>query len=159
MTGSATGHELPWDNRWRTSTISELNPGNKPSSRRWVLKRSLLPGVLKARWRATRCCSGCNNCGRSCTKITCWSSTMLGHIMPAKCESTWPSIRSGFCFCHRIHRRWIRSKSCGRRSSNSGDRDGFVVFLNCEPRYKPTYSRSWRRAGKRLWPVVAIAQF
>ena len=30
----ATWHEPPWDYLWRTSTISEPNPGNKPSLRR-----------------------------------------------------------------------------------------------------------------------------
>ena len=29
------------------------------------------PWCLKARWRATRCCSGCNNCDRICTKTMC----------------------------------------------------------------------------------------
>ena len=50
-------------------------------------------------------------------------------------------------------------KNCGRRSSNSGDNDVFGAFLHSKLRSKPTYSRLWRRAEKRLWPVVAIAQF
>ena len=50
-------------------------------------------------------------------------------------------------------------ETCGRRSSSSGDNDGFGAFLNSKPRSEPTYSRSLRRAEKRLWPVVAIAQF
>ena len=88
MAGFSRWLESSRDNPWRTSTIREPNWRSSHSARWWVLKRSLRLGVFEARLTTKRCYSGCNKYVHSCTAIKCWSSTMVGRVMPAKCQST-----------------------------------------------------------------------